>query len=97
MKPAKRMEIVVDAIIGSRVLRELEQAGAGGYTVIRDAGGAGHRGERRNDELTGVSTNWYILCAMDPALVEPITHRLRPLLKQHGGICLVSDCHWINH
>lgn len=97
MRAAKRLEIIVDAIHAPEVLRILDAAGADGYTVIKDASGRGHRGERREDALTDVFSNWCVICACDPQVAVAATQKLQPLLRRYGGVCLVSDCEWLVH
>jgi nitrogen regulatory protein PII len=92
MKPAKRVEIVVDAVDAQRVIDVLERIGVGGYTRIRDVTGSGDRGLRSADELTGVFRNNYFLVVCDDSQAEAVAEGIRPILEQVGGICLISDC-----
>ena len=76
----------------------LEQLGMPGFTLIPDVRGAGDRGRRRADELSGESSNCLLLIACDDqATVEAILEAVRPVLKRSGGICLVSDAQWLRH
>lgn len=97
MQNVKRLEIIIDAPEVPALLAVLRDHGADGYTVISPVTGAGHRGERRNDEPGGGSGNAYVLTAFPaestPALIEAV----RPILKQRGGVCLVSDAQWVIH
>lgn len=97
MLSVKKIEIIVDALEIPNVLKLLNAAGVSGYTVIKDATGKGERGERGGDELTGVFTNSYVMTACRPEKVTAIVESIRPILKQHGGVCLVSDAHWLIH
>jgi len=98
MKPCKRIEIVIETPLAARLTELLRQAGAPGYTLIPDVRGAGDRGERRADELSGESSNCLIVIACDnPAMIDTILDIVRPLLSRSGGICLVSDAQWLRH
>lgn len=97
MKPIKRLEIIVNAYDVPRAVALLEAAGAEGYTVFPHVQGHGHRGARAGDELTGVLENACVLCACDPTVVDRLLPRLRELLQQTGGVCLVSDAQWLRH
>lgn len=44
MRPVKRIEIVIDSLELRKLLKNLEQVGVSGYTVIQDAAGMGDRG-----------------------------------------------------
>lgn len=98
MKPCKRMEIVIESALAPRFTEQLRQMGAPGFTLIPDVRGAGDRGERRANELSGDSSNCLIIIACpDQAMVDTIVEAMRPLLSRSGGICLVSDALWLRH
>ena len=98
MKPCKRLEIVIEQPLASRMANLLVELQAPGYTVIDHAGGRGDRGVRRADEPTGTSTNCvFIVACEDQACVERIVEGIRPVLSRSGGICLVSDALWVRH
>jgi nitrogen regulatory protein PII len=97
MTPMKRLEIVVDALELSNVAVVLDQAGVSGYTVIREVTGKGDRGDRSGDDLTGALRNGYILCACTDTQARRIAEAVAPLLRQFGGVCLVTDCLWVDH
>lgn len=97
MEAVKRVEIVADSVELPELIKLVEQAGASGYTVIRDVLGKGGRGLRANDTVTEVFKNIYLLVACPPEVATRITERVRPLLKQYGGMCLISDAHYILH
>jgi nitrogen regulatory protein PII len=93
----KRVEVVIDAIELSAVCVVLDQAGVSGYTVIREVTGKGHRGDRGGDDLTGTLKNGYIFCACNEAQARAVVETVRPMLKRLSGVCLVTDCMWVEH
>ncbi|MCS7088760.1 MAG: hypothetical protein NZL91_08700 [Thermoflexales bacterium] len=97
MRAIKRVEIITDALEIERVAQLLEQHGVTGYTIIRDVIGKGERGIRRGDELSGVFKNSYLLTTCEPEQLPAIVEAVRPILKQRGGVCLVSDAMWVKH
>ena len=97
MMPVKRIEIIVDELEMPKVLKLLDAAGVSGYTVIKDATGKGNRGLRGGDDLTGVFANSYVLTACPVEKLDLIVESIRPILKQRGGVCLVSEAQWIVH
>jgi hypothetical protein len=97
MEAVCRIEIVIAAPHSERVLALLDREGLHGYTLIRGVTGGGERGPQRGDEITGVSSNHYILTTCPPARLDAVTAALRPLLKKVGGVCLVSDARWLRH
>lgn len=97
MIPVQRLEIVVDAPHGERVTELLQRHGLSGWTVLRGVSGAGERGVQYDDDVTGVSTNHLILTTCPPEELDALLTDLRALLTLCGGICLVSDAHWLRH
>ena len=97
MKPCKRIEIVLEQALASRLAEALLDAGAPGYTVLDHAGGSGDRGMRRADEPTGTSTNCVFIIACPEEDVAKLVEVVRPILSRSGGICLVSDAMWVRH
>jgi nitrogen regulatory protein PII len=93
----KRVEIVIDALELSAVGQVLDRCGVSGYTVIREVTGKGDRGDRSGDDLTGALRNGYVLCACTEAQARAVTDAVRPILRRFGGVCLVSDCMWLDH
>jgi nitrogen regulatory protein PII len=97
MKPCKRIEIVIEEPLMERMANLLRDLGAPGYTVLRRVSGMGDRGLRRADEPTGTATNCVFVIACDPAAVDALVAGIRPMLSKFGGVCLVSDAHWLRH
>ena len=97
MQLVKRLEIIIDAPELPELLGILRSHGADGYSVISPVTGTGHRGERRNDEPGGGAGNAWILIATPPELASTLIEAIRPILKKRGGVCLVSDAHWVIH
>ncbi len=98
MKPCKRIEIVIEEPMAPRLIEALERLKVTGYTAIANASGKGDRGLRRADELAGDSNNTvFIIACEDETMVQAVVEAVRPLLSRSGGICLVSDAHWVVH
>ncbi|MFA9477531.1 P-II family nitrogen regulator [Phycisphaerales bacterium AB-hyl4] len=97
LQPMKRIEIVIDSPHLPDVLEALRAAAVSGYTVLPGVAGYGERGEQYADEVSGASTNAYVLVAIPEQMVSVIVDAVEPLLRQSGGVCLVSDCQWLVH
>ena len=98
MRPCKRLEIVVERSQAAQLEAVLKDAGASGFTVIQNAGGGGDRGYRRADDVTDTDENCvFIVAAEDDGVQSRIVEGIRPILQRFGGVCLVSDAHWVIH
>lgn len=97
MQAAKKVEIICDSVEVNNLIKILESAGVTGYTIIRDVIGKGGRGVRRGDELTDVFKNSMVITVCDAAQIPVLVEAIRPVLKRFGGVCLVSDAHYVIH
>ena len=97
MQAAKKVEIICDSLEVKNVIKLLEDFGITGYTIIRDVVGKGGRGMRAGDDLTEVFKNSWILTVCSDDKIPQLVEAIRPILKKFGGICLVSDTHYVIH
>ena len=44
-----------------------------------------------------VFRNVYIIIACSPELAPEIVEAVRPFLRRHGGMCLLSEAFWVMH
>jgi hypothetical protein len=95
MTPVKRLEIVVDVPHSVHVTDVLARHGLTGWSIVRNVTGAGERGHQFGDDLTGVSSNHMIVTTCAEGELPSLAEDLRRLLDRIGGICLVSDAHWL--
>ncbi|MDN3513433.1 MAG: transcriptional regulator [Candidatus Brocadia sp.] len=91
MKPASKVEIIIDSLEVKRVVKFLDEIGVSGYSIINDVIGKGHRGERSGFELTDLFKNSYIMVVCDEKEMHKIVEAIRPIIKKFGGVCIVSD------
>lgn len=91
----KRLEIVIDAEKLNDLIALLESAGVRGYSFIKNAGGLGSRGERRPDGLFLQEENAMVILACQEDQSQKVVAALSPKLKEFGGMCLISDCLWV--
>ena len=97
MEAVKRIEIVTLSIQAEPIGRRLERIGVTDYTIFPEVHGAGGRGRRMGDELTGVSGNCVVLVACPAERLDAVVAIFRPILRDFGGVCLVSDALSIKH
>lgn len=97
MKSVKRVEFIVDSHEVEPLLKTLAKINVKSYTVIREAYGNGERGLRGGDIFSGTFDNSYVLIACSEEEAKAIIEKVRPVLKQLGGMCLVSDAMWVIH
>jgi len=91
----KRIEIVIDEEKLEELITLLNGVGVRGYTFIKQAGGLGSRGTRRPDDLFFEEHNAMLILACQELRAQKVIDALRPKLKDFGGMCLISDCLWV--
>ena len=92
-----RVELITDSIAMREARAIVEQLGVPGWSILPDVEGSGGRGWQGGDELSGACRNACLLAACEPALAERLAEALRPLLRRHGGICLLSEARAVRH
>jgi len=93
--PMKRIEIVIDAGKLEELIGLLIETGAKGYTVIKRVSGLGARGMRSPDVVLCDEGSAVVILACKKDQAARIMQGLYPRLKRFGGMCLVSDCEWL--
>jgi nitrogen regulatory protein PII len=97
MFSVKRVELVIEAVEKSNVIATLKNINIHHYTIYKHVGGVGERGTR--DELAFgekfENITFVIACPEDR--LNHVIEALRPILKNFGGMCLVSDAKWVIH
>jgi nitrogen regulatory protein PII len=91
----KRFEIVVGIEQLEQLTELLEKCSVRGYTVLKQAGGLGSRGVRDPGDVLMEQENVMVVLACKDEQAQKIAGELRPVLKGLGGMCLISDCLWL--
>lgn len=91
IEPVKRIEVVIDQPHLHVLIGALRRAGADGWTVVREVSGSGGRGEQWADDLSGSGSNVMVLIAAAPPVAEVIVTAVEQILRETGGLCLISD------
>mgnify|MGYP003438891738 FL=1 len=91
----KRLEIVIGIEQLEELMILLGNNGVRGYTVIKNAGGYGSRGARNPDDVLYEQENVVVVLACKEDQAQVVVGQLRPIMKRLGGMCLISDCLWV--
>lgn len=97
MKAVKRIEIITGPIEFRRLVEVLEEAGITGYAVIRNVLGKGDQKVNSWDSLSSEVENMMVVTTIPADSLTSLIEAIRPVLKQFGGACLVSDAMWVIH
>lgn len=88
----KRIEIVVESPLTTRVIALLDGAGVTGYTVLPVLAGRGKDGAWHRDGIVGrMGTMVMIFTIVDETKVDSVIEPLFKLVSRQIGIVTVSD------
>ncbi len=93
----KRIEIITDYAFLSRLVKVIDGTGVSGYTILKDVAGKGLRGNKDGHGIAGGFKNCYIMVCCDEKEAKKVVEAVKPLITKYGGICIVSDAHWVIH
>lgn len=90
---AKRIEIIIERALLSRLENALEEAGVTGYTVLPVFGGHGRSGHWTREGQVSLGEGMAaVVSIVAPDRVEAVVEAVSPLVIRHIGIFSVSDC-----
>jgi nitrogen regulatory protein PII len=93
----KKVEIITDYVYLSRLVKLIDETGVSGYTVLKDVMGKGLRGNKDGHGITGGFKNCYIMVCCSDEEAYKVVAAIKPAINKYGGICIVSDAHWVIH
>jgi nitrogen regulatory protein PII len=97
VRSVKKVEITIPAIELKKITKIIDRAGITDYTVIKNVTGKGERGNIVDDLEIADMGGDYILAICDESNLQELIDGVRPLLKKYGGMCIISDAHFVLH
>lgn len=85
-----KVEILLDAPLVELVVTIVEEAGAGGYTLLPTLGGSGRNGRWSEDRVSAADSKLILVAIATDETAGTIVRRLEPLLDSHGLIVTTS-------
>lgn len=93
MHKAKRVEIIIEAPMITRLTRALDNGGVSGYTLLPVLGGSGRSGPwTREGQVSTAGGMVHVLCIVKEDNVDAILEIAFGIVEKHLGIVSVSDC-----
>jgi nitrogen regulatory protein PII len=97
MYSIKRIELVIEALEKQNVISTLEKINIKSYTIYNNVGGSGDRGTRQETVFGEKFENVTFIIACPENRLNLVIESLRPILKNYGGMCLISNAEWVIH
>jgi nitrogen regulatory protein PII len=92
MHPAKRVEIVIEAVMEERLAEAMERAGITGYTVLPVSGGGGRSGHWSREGQIGRAAGMVaVVCLVRAERLDALLDAAFEVVDRHIGVVCVTD------
>ena len=93
MKAAKRVEIIIEAPMETRLTDALDGAGVTGYTILPVMGGSGRSGRwSREGQVSRAGGMVAIICLIRHERLAELLEAAFSVVERHIGVVSVTDC-----
>ncbi len=89
---AKRVEIIIEAVMERRLTEVLVEAGVTGFTVLPVSGGSGRSGQWTREGQVGRAGMVAVVCLIRPERLEGLLEAAFRVVNRHIGVVSVTDC-----
>jgi nitrogen regulatory protein PII len=89
---ARRVEIIIEAVMERRLCEALEGAGVTGFTVLPVLGGSGRSGQWSREGQVGRSGMVAVICIVRPERVDGLLEAAFRVVDRHIGVVSVTEC-----
>ena len=90
--PAKRVEIVIEAVMERRLTEALTQAGVTGFTVLPVRGGSGRSGPWSREGQVGRTGMVAVVAILRAERVDEALDAVMKVLSRQIGVVNLTDC-----
>lgn len=90
--PVKRVEILIEAPMESRLTAALQRAGVSGFTVLPVLGGSGRSGPWSREGQVGRTGMVAVVCLIRPDLLDSLLSSAFAVVKDHIGLVNITEC-----
>ena len=89
---AKRVEIIIEAVMERRLTQALTEAGVTGFTVLPVLGGSGRSGLWSREGQVGRASGMVaVICLIKPERLDPLLEAAFAVVERHIGVVSVTD------
>lgn len=88
----KRIEVLIETPLASRVTDSLNDMNVSGYSVIAVSAGRGENGEWNADGQIGSANHMtLIICIVDPSVADDIVDNVFKIVSRQSGFVTIGD------
>ncbi len=88
---AKRVEIIIEAPMETRLTDALVRAGVTGFTVLPVLGGSGRSGQWTREGQVGRAGMVAVICLIRPERLDTLLDAAFAVVERHIGVVSISD------
>ena len=88
---AKRVEIVIEAPLESRLTTALTNSGVTGFTVLPVLGGSGRSGQWTREGQIGKAGMVMVVCLIKPERLDTLLEAAFTVVEKHIGVVSITD------
>jgi nitrogen regulatory protein PII len=93
MHKAKRVAVIIEAVMQSRLTKAMEAAGVTGYSVLPVLGGSGRSGGwDRAGQVSRGTGMVQVVCIVSPEKIDTLVNNAFAVVEKHIGVISISDC-----
>ncbi len=93
MHKAKRVAVIIEAIMQRRLTDAMIKAGVTGFSILPVLGGSGRSGDwSREGQVSRGTGMVQVVCIVSPEKLELMLEKVFPVVESHIGVITVSDC-----
>ena len=89
--PAKRVEIIIEAPMETRLTEALLKAGVTGFTILPVLGGSGRSGQWTREGQVGRAGMVAVVCLIRPERLDALLDAAFAVVERHIGVVSVTD------
>ncbi len=90
---AKRVEIIIEAVMETRLTNALKKAGVTGFSILPVLGGSGSSGQWSGEgQVSRAGGLVNVVCVIRPERVDGLLEAAFAVVEKHIGIVSVVDC-----
>lgn len=91
--PAKRVEIIIEAMMERRLTTALLKAEVSGFTILPVQGGSGRSGHwTRSGQVSRAGGMVAVTCIVRPDRLDTLLEAAFAVVERHIGVVTVTDC-----
>ncbi len=92
----KKLEIIIESVELSKVIKAIEKVGVRGYSLIKDISGMGKHGKSVSTSLVDVNEYNMLVIVDDEVKINQVIEKVKPIIKIYSGIMFLSDAEIIS-